>query len=134
MKQATFVTHSLPTSDKLTLASTIRLKDAPPSSRTFDAELLEELQTGQTLERLKAIFKIVKLAESDQAIRLGEVLEMLGIKKSTWYSRLNPKSPYFDSEAPQPFKMGTSAQSASVWWRSDITAYLNARAQSRAGK
>jgi predicted DNA-binding transcriptional regulator AlpA len=55
------------------------------------------------------------IAPYDRAIRLPEVLTIVGVSKSTWYARLNPKSPFYDPRAPRPFKLGTSDRSPSAW-------------------
>lgn len=74
------------------------------------------------LDRLEAIFQAAP--DLDQAIRLPAVLDLVGVSKSTWYALLNPRSKTFDSRAPQPFKLGPSPNSPSVWWRSAVMAYL----------
>jgi predicted DNA-binding transcriptional regulator AlpA len=79
------------------------------------------------LERLETIYRAVQQAPIlDQAIRLPEVLTIAGVSKSTWYARLNPRSPSYDPRAPRPFKLGTSDRSPSVWWRSAVAAYVQA--------
>jgi len=86
--------------------------------------------TQELLERLKAFLNTspLGLCENNRAIRLPEVLHLLGIGKSTWYERLNSSSPSYDPTAPKPFKLGTSVRSPSVWWHSEIQAYLSMRA------
>jgi predicted DNA-binding transcriptional regulator AlpA len=107
---------------------------ALPEPRTADPSISHDV-----LERLEAIYMAVQQAPaSDQAIRLPEVQTLLGgISKSTWYARLNPRSPSYDPRAPKPFKLGTSERSPSVWWRSAVMAYAlacaNARASSAGG-
>lgn len=84
----------------------------------------------ELLERLKALLHTSPLGlnENNRAIRLPEVLHLLGIGKSTWYERLNSNSPNYDPTAPKPFKLGSSVRSPSVWWHSEIQAYLSMRA------
>ncbi|WP_372362110.1 helix-turn-helix transcriptional regulator [Xanthomonas sp. NCPPB 1325] len=100
------------------------------SSATFDLELLQELHKSKILDRLKDIFQLARAnnRSSDRAIRLPEVLHILGIGKSSWYQRLSASSSSYDPLAPQPFKLGKSERSPSVWWHSEIIAYLEARA------
>jgi predicted DNA-binding transcriptional regulator AlpA len=96
----------------------------PSSEPAFDQALLE---------RLDVIFQSIQSAPNlDQAIRLPFVLELVGVSKSTWYALLNPRSKTFDSRAPQPFKLGPSPNSPSVWWRSAVMAYLKACASPQA--
>lgn len=95
-----------------------------PSDPVFDQVLLERL--GAMLQALKSA------PDLDQAIRLPEVLGIVGISKSSWYARLNPRSPTHDTRVPRPFKLGRSPNSPSVWWRSAVVAYLNACADAQA--
>ena len=109
-------------------------------SRTGDTnyEALRWLIEEQVLSRLEAIFEGIKALETrgrglepnqDRAVRLPEVLRILGISKSSLYDRLNPKSPSHDPDLPRPFKLGNSERSPSVWWHSSMVAYLTSRAQ-----
>lgn len=97
-----------------------------PSPFTFDQEFLQELDNSKVLDRLKEILQLARANDrsNDRAIRLPEVLNTLGIGKSSWYQRLNARSPSFDPLAPQPFKLGSSERSPSLWWHSEIIAYL----------
>lgn len=86
------------------------------------------------LERLEAIYKAIQPAPAlDRAIRLAEVLGIVGVSKSTWYARLNPSSPSYDPRAPQPFKLGATAGSPSAWWLSATMGYVQACANARTG-
>ena len=77
------------------------------------------------LDRLDVFFQSFQFSpDLDQAIRLPAVLDLVGISKSTWYALLNPRSKTFDPRAPQPFKLGPSPNSPSVWWRSAVMSYL----------
>ncbi|MBB5866607.1 MULTISPECIES: AlpA family phage regulatory protein [Xanthomonas] len=100
------------------------------SPAIFDLELLQELHKSKILDRLKDMFQLAQAdnRSSDRAIRLPEVLHILGIGKSSWYQRLSARSSSYDPLAPQPFKLGTSERSPSVWWHSEIIAYLQAHA------
>lgn len=87
----------------------------------------------EALERLESILRSLQGAPlQDQAIRLPEVLSIAGISKSTWYARLNPRLPSYDPRVPKPFKLGTSDRSPSVWWRSEVMAYVHACANAHA--
>ena len=86
------------------------------------------------IERLDAIYKAIQPAPVlDRAIRLPEVLDIVGVSKSTWYARLNPSSPSYDPRAPQPFKLGATAGSSSAWWLSATVGYGQACANAQAG-
>ncbi len=87
----------------------------------------------EALERLESILRSLQCGPAqDQAIRLPEVLSIVGISKSTWYARLNPRLPSHDPRVPKPFKLGTSGRSPSVWWRSEVMAYVHACANAHA--
>jgi len=66
-----------------------------------------------------------------RAIRLPSVLEIVGCGRSHWYCLLNQKSAAHDPTAPQPFKLGRSTLSPSVWWEHEVLEWLEARAQRR---
>lgn len=103
------------------LASAINKMSSEP---VFDQALLD---------RLDAIFRSIQpVPDLDQAIRLPVVLDLVGVSKSTWYALLNPRSKTFDPRAPQPFKLGPSPNSPSVWWRSAVMAYLKVCASPQA--
>lgn len=122
-------THIVPAPSRRqpALASASEISDKPTSS---DLDLLKQLMESKVLDRLKGMLQLAHAGASanDRAIRLPEVLRMLPISKSTWYDRLNPRSPAYDPLAPQPFKLGSSERSPSVWWYSEIIAYLEAHA------
>lgn len=98
-------------------------------------EFLRSLIEARVIQRLEEIFEQVRRLEAlgtckanRRAIRLREVLSILGISKSTLYSRLNSASPSYDPEMPKPFKLGNSKsyeRAPSVWWESDVIAYLD---------
>lgn len=114
----------------------------PHHSNPYDLEpgidFLRSLIEARVLKRLEEIFERVKGLETnkgqgtsieDRAVRLPEVLRILGISKSSLYDRLNPKSALHDPDLPRPFKLGNSERSPSVWWHSSMVAYLTSRAQ-----
>ncbi len=103
-------------------------------------EVLRTLIEVRVVERLNQIFEHVRRLEAleplktdRRAIRLREVLSILGISKSTLYDRLNQASPYYDARMPKPFKLGSKNidRAPSVWWQSDVIAYLESCAQTR---
>lgn len=101
-------------------------------------EVLRRLIENQVVGLLEAILerlKFIGAREGDpapdecRAIRLPEVLHLLGISKSALYDRMNPKSASHDPEMPRPFKLGRSEHSPSVWRHSAVIAYLKSRSQ-----
>ncbi|NMY39700.1 AlpA family phage regulatory protein [Pseudomonas sp. WS 5013] len=44
--------------------------------------------------------------EELRVIRVKRLQDMLGISRSTIYSRVDPKSKWFDPDFPKPFKIG----------------------------
>ena len=114
-----------PDPKRYTLSAAMAATQTTAGSPAAAAEL-------NVLDRLEAIYRAVQHTPNlDQAIRLPEVLAIAGVSKSTWYARLNPRSPSYDHRAPQPFKLGTSERSPSVWWRSAVMAYVQACADAQ---
>lgn len=118
-----------------------RSRATPPRNRLTQSAATSQINAGaanpvlneEMLDRLvKALHKAAQQAPSlDRAIRLPEVLGIVGVSKSTWYARLNPRSPSHDPRVPKPFKIGTTERSPSVWWRSAVTAYVKACANAQ---
>lgn len=122
--------HSMPAArptpapHRLSQAASTAMHGSESSAPTFDQALLDHLD---------AIFQSFQSAPGlDQAIRLPAVLDLVGVSKSTWYALLNPRSKTFDPRAPQPFKLGPSPNSPSIWWRSAVMAYLKVCASPQA--
>ncbi|MGY3041433.1 putative DNA-binding transcriptional regulator AlpA [Rhodanobacter sp. TND4EL1] len=113
-----------PSPRQISHALSTAMHGSEPSEPAFDQALLERL--GAMIQALQSA------PDLDQAIRLPEVLGIVGISKSSWYARLNPRSPTHDPRVPRPFKLGHSPNSPSVWWRSAVVAYLNACANAQA--
>lgn len=108
-------------------------------SRQDKRWLIEEA----VLFRLEEIFEAVKALMSrdpgqtpdqDRAIRLPEVLQLLGISRSCLYDRLNPRSASHDPDMPRPFKLGATERAPSVWQYSSVMAYRSSRTQLHHGK
>lgn len=137
VKQTASTQHLVP---KPTRHAPMRVVHAPPGNSPYDLEpgfeFLRSLIEARVVERLETIFEQVRRLEASgthnahrRAIRLREVLSILGVSKSTLYSRLSLASPSYDPEMPKPFKLGNSKNSErapSVWWESDVIAYLDA--------
>lgn len=61
-------------------------------------------------------------------IRLAEVMKIGGIRRSTVYNKLNPKSNYHDPSFPRPIKLGA----ASVGWvKYEVEAWVQAQIAKR---
>lgn len=116
-------------------------KGVPPLGTTPDDfracfDYLYNLIQSSVVDQLELIFAHVReieasaakqLTSSRRAIRLPDVLDMVGISKSSLYSRINPASPYYDESMPKPFKLGQSRnadRAPSVWWEDEWLAYL----------
>lgn len=110
--------------------ATTATSSRPVASRTKEANLAVASAntlsiSSETIERLEAILQTFQRSPVlDQAIRLPEVLSIVGLSKSTWYARLNARLPAYDARAPKPFKLGTSDRSPTAWWRSEVMAYV----------
>lgn len=57
-----------------------------------------------------------------RVVRLAQLLELLGLSRSTVYLRLNPKSKYHDPKFPKPIRLGAKAVG---WLMADISAYID---------
>ncbi len=107
-------------------------------------EFLRSLIEVRVVKRLEDIFEYVRRFEATEickpdrrAIRLREVLSILGISKSTLYDRLSKSSPSYDQRMPKPFKLGSGKnieRAPSVWWYADVIAYLESCARTRDSK
>ena len=54
-------------------------------------------------------------------IRIKEVIERVGIGRSTIYDWMNPRSPRFDSTFPKPIKLGSNSI---AWLEYDIDSWI----------
>jgi prophage regulatory protein len=54
-------------------------------------------------------------------IRLKELIELIGLSRSTIYDRSNPKSKRYDPLFPKPLKLGSSAIG---WLLDDVLAWI----------
>ncbi len=111
-------------------SATTATSSRPTTSCTQEASLTAASAntlpiSSETIERLEAILQTFQRSPVlDQAIRLPEVLSIVGLSKSTWYARLNARLPAYDARAPKPFKLGASDRSPTAWWRSEVMAYV----------
>ena len=95
-----------------------------------------ESLAAMVLKLLNDIFEGVRrldpidlsIVTQPRAIRLPEVLEILGISKSALYEWLNTDSLSYDPALPRPFKLGKHDRSPSVWWHHEVVAYLKSHA------
>lgn len=60
-------------------------------------------------------------------LKISEVMDKLGIGKSTLYDWIDPKSPRFKPDFPKRVKMGVSTR----FVESEITAYQQAQMNAR---
>ncbi len=100
-----------------------------PISRGIARDLADDDAPHPGLDR--AIWMPDALRIYRRAIRLPSVLDLVGCGRSHWYALLNKKSAAHDPTAPQPFKLGPSTHSPSVWWEHEVLEWLEARAQRR---
>ncbi len=66
--------------------------------------------------------------ELHRAIRLPELLHIVGIGRSSWYGLLNPRSSTYDEKAPKPFRLG---RAATAWWLHEVLAYVQQQSIAR---
>lgn len=60
-------------------------------------------------------------------LRLKQVLDRVGLSRSTIYDRMNPASPRYDSSFPKPMKIGSSAVG---WLESSISKWIESKLDS----
>ncbi|MBK1889294.1 AlpA family transcriptional regulator [Undibacterium sp. 14-3-2] len=70
------------------------------------------------------------LPPPNKVLRLRDVVERLGISRSSLYEKLSPTSPRYDNTFPRPFKLGASSIG---WLESSIDTWLELRIQFSAG-
>ena len=56
-----------------------------------------------------------------RVLRLKQVLDRVGLSRSTIYDRMNPASPRYDDSFPKPMKIGSSAVG---WLESSINKWI----------
>lgn len=70
--------------------------------------------------------------ETIQFIRLPEVVRLLGLSRSTIYSKLNPNSPSYDPTFPRQIPLSPKAKRGAVAWnRAEIVAWQLAQINNR---
>lgn len=65
-----------------------------------------------------------------RVLRLKQVLERVGLSRSTIYDRMNPASPRYDDTFPKPIKIGSSAVG---WLESSISQWIESLVDSPLG-
>lgn len=66
--------------------------------------------------------------ENFQLLRLPQVLQIIGIKKSTLYDWQNPKSRRYDASFPRPVKIGPATV---AWVSEEVQKWLELKIKSR---
>lgn len=56
-----------------------------------------------------------------KVLRIKDLINKLGMARSTIYDRVNPKSPRYDSTFPKPVKLGLSAIG---WLEHEVDAWV----------
>lgn len=88
-------------------------------------------QDVQGLHALVDRLQAIAADTAPRAIRRPRVLELIGISRSQVYAMLDANSPSFDATFPQPFHLGVSQNSPTVWWENEIIDWLRSKAQAR---
>ncbi|HGJ9031510.1 prophage regulatory protein [Pseudomonas nitritireducens] len=68
-------------------------------------------------------------ADGFRVLRLRDLVECLGVGRSTIYDRMNPKSPRYDASFPRPIRLSVGGRRAGAvgWIESDVRRWLRAR-------
>lgn len=69
--------------------------------------------------------------EDRRVIRLRQLVQLVGLARSTLYDIQNPKSPRFDPSFPTKVRLSGRAVG---WFWLDVEAWLNARRQPKQAK
>ncbi len=69
------------------------------------------------------------MASNQLLIRLPAVCELVGLRRSSIYGRLNPSSRYYDRSFPRPVCLSTLRNGAVAWRHDEIVAWCESRAQ-----
>ncbi|MBC3874880.1 helix-turn-helix transcriptional regulator [Undibacterium flavidum] len=65
-------------------------------------------------------------------LRLPELEEITGLKRSSVYNRLNPSSKYFDPSFPKSISLSATGKGSVAWLASEISAWMESRVVARA--
>lgn len=68
------------------------------------------------------------MEKSVRVIKIDEVEVIVGIKRSSIYNKLNPRSPYFDEGFPRSIKLGASSVG---WLEHEVTEWVMEKAAGR---
>ncbi|OOW67188.1 hypothetical protein Xmlh_18030 [Xanthomonas axonopodis pv. melhusii] len=113
-----------------------RTRIAEPAARSASASSPDQVDREfqdivlKQLERILASFRSngqsnqTGQVPSPRAVRLPEVLKLLGVSRSTLYNRLDESSPQYDPDMPRPFKLGKSDRAPTAWLHQDIVVYI----------
>lgn len=69
---------------------------------------------------------LINRSENDALLRMPQLCNMLGVKKSTIYNYLDPKSAYYKPDFPKRLKLGSNA----VWRLNEVQLYIEKLTQS----
>lgn len=72
------------------------------------------------------------MTQTDQFVRLPDVIRLTGLSRSSVYARLNPRAPAsFDPTFPRPIKLSPGPKGASAWSLLELKVWMEARLQAR---
>ncbi|GGA14196.1 helix-turn-helix transcriptional regulator [Dyella caseinilytica] len=86
---------------------------------------------------LQRIFAAVNAADNRhgkprrQAVRAKAACEIVGLGRSNFFARQNPKDSAWDPTFPRSFKLGATPHSPTVWFVDELEAWLEQRAALR---
>ncbi|NWB51088.1 AlpA family transcriptional regulator [Pseudomonas gingeri] len=66
----------------------------------------------------------IEPSQSLRVLRLRDVIQRVGLSRSTIYDRINPKSSRYDESFPKPIKIGASAIG---WIESSISEWIESK-------
>ena len=60
-------------------------------------------------------------------LRLSQLIETIGISRSSIYNRLDTKSKFYDSTFPKPISLSNSGRGSIGWLENEVQDWLNKR-------
>ncbi|MFM0131221.1 AlpA family phage regulatory protein [Paraburkholderia sediminicola] len=102
----------------------------PQEERIMARKPERQVEQQSTVQQPVALPAVDTRKAVRRVIRLPRVEELTGLKHSTIYNRMNPKSPQYDPNFPRNFPLGVSPNGAMGWNEEEVKAWV---AQKQAG-
>jgi len=67
----------------------------------------------------------------ERIIRIRELIDLIGLSRSTIYGFLSPSSPHHSPDFPKPIRLGSSMRGAIGWRFHEVQRWIETRRRSR---